>query len=486
MPAVDPKFKSAGRTRGLEIWRVNKFDLEVVPKEQFGNFFSGDAYIVLSTRSNDNWDVHFWLGKQCTQDEQGTAAIKTVELDDSLGGLPVQYREIQDHESPLFLSYFKNGIKYLQGGYASGFEHVVSEYKDWKPKLFHCKGKRNVRVSQVDCSLSSLNLGDVFILDQGLELYVWMPPKAGRLERVKGVNQAKNIRDQERAGRPKVTVLDQDWNTNPTFWKVFGGTEKVKQVKSAEAGGKDENFWRQNRQNITLYRVSDASGKLQITKIHQGGLNPKLLETNDAFIVDAVNGGVYVWIGKGCTMEERKKAQEYGKEYIKQQKRPAHTQIIRVLESAEPDCFRQWFTEWQGQLKGSKFEPKLFNVSNETGKLIVEEVANFTQSDLDVDDVMILDNLNVIYVWIGSGAEQAERDAAEKTAKKYLETDGIPRKKADIEILYQGKENPGFKKLFGKWDEKIWAKQEIDHKNLSKMLFRKDSGANSLPMLFAS
>lgn len=260
----------------------------------------------------------------------------------------------------------------------------------------------------------------------------------------------------------------------------------MKKIKSPEAGGKDENYWRENRQQITLYQVSDASGQLKVTKIHQGALNPKHLQTNDAFIVDAVNGGVFVWIGKGCTPAERKKAHQFGQEYIKQQKRPAHTQVVRVLEGAEPGCFTQWFSEWNTQLKGSKFDSKLFNVSNETGKLVIEEVANFGQEDLDIDDVMILDALNTIYVWVGAGANHAERDAAEKTAKKYLETDAVPRKKPQIEILHQGKETPGFKKLFGSWDDKLFAKQEHDYKNMRNLLFRQDSGAAAKPLVFAS
>ena len=93
-----------------------------------GKLFAGDSYILLSTvqkGSSLQWNLHFWLGSETSQDESGVAAYKTVELDDYLGGGPIQYRECMEHESDLFMSYFKTqGLEYLPGGVDSGFNKV--------------------------------------------------------------------------------------------------------------------------------------------------------------------------------------------------------------------------------------------------------------------------------------------------------------------------------------------------------------------------
>lgn len=60
-----------------------------------GRFFSGDCYVVqysYHTGSRDAHILYYWLGAHSGQEEQGTAALKAVELDEGLGGGAVQVR----------------------------------------------------------------------------------------------------------------------------------------------------------------------------------------------------------------------------------------------------------------------------------------------------------------------------------------------------------------------------------------------------------
>ena len=121
----------------------------------------------------------------------GTAALMTIELDDSFGGAGVQYREVMGHESPTFLSCFKNGLKYLDGGMASGFKEAKED--EYETRLLQVKGKRRPRVFQVPLRAASLNDGDAFILDAGMTIHVWAGEWCNRGERGAAIETARKI-----------------------------------------------------------------------------------------------------------------------------------------------------------------------------------------------------------------------------------------------------------------------------------------------------
>ena len=59
---------------------------------------------------------------------------------------------------------------------------------------------------------------------------------------------------------------------------------------------------------------------------------------------------------------------------------------------------------------------RLFHCSNASGRFRVEEVLDFTQQDLEEDDVMILDAWKELFVWVGESARKEEKHEAIKTA----------------------------------------------------------------------
>ncbi|KAG5671066.1 hypothetical protein PVAND_001281 [Polypedilum vanderplanki] len=349
---IPQAFINAGKTKGLEIWRIENFKVVAVQKNTYGQFHTGDSYIVLNTMENKNkqlsWDVHFWLGLETTQDEAGAAAIYTVQLDDALGGAPVQHREVQEQESQLFLGYFKSsgGIKYLPGGVASGFRKTEINAIGEK-RLFQVKGKKNVRVRQVDLTIGSMNKGDCFVLDAGNKVYIYVGPKAKRVEKMKATSFANQVRDEDHHGRSSVEIVDEFSNDvdKAHFFEVLG-SGSIEQVPDESVAEDDEAFERKEEAATTLSKVSDASGSLKVEQINQKPLKQEMLNTNDCFILDT-GSGIYVWIGKKSTEQEKKQAMSRAQGFIQTKKYPAWTKVTKINEFTETTPFKQYFFTWR-------------------------------------------------------------------------------------------------------------------------------------------
>jgi gelsolin len=337
--ASEKEFVGAGVKPGLEIWRVENrrtksdtpdFGVKRWPKEDYGSFFSGDSYLVLNTykvkvdgKETDKlaWDVHFWLGKESSQDEIGVAAYKAVELDDLLDDGPVQHREVQTAESPLFQSYFK-GIQYMEGGIASGFRQVKPE--EYKPRLFQVRqSAKSIRAFEVPVSVKSLNDGDTFILDAGLKVYSFIGTHSNAFEKSKGGALAHNIVSGRQGKSKSIPEPDDE------FWKIVGGTIKDVSPPLAEKPEKEEEAM--DTEKLKLYRLSDASGKLTFSKVAEGKLNATMFDSSDVFILDG-KLQIFVWVGKGASHGEKSQAMKFATEYMKAEGRPLTLPVTRISE----------------------------------------------------------------------------------------------------------------------------------------------------------
>ena len=97
--------------------------------------------------------------------------------------------------------------RYLPGGVESGFKKV--EKDKYEPRLLHVKGRRNIRVMQERLAWDAMNCGDVFILDLGLTIYVWNGREASRVEKIKALDVARRINDEERGARGKLVIMGE-------------------------------------------------------------------------------------------------------------------------------------------------------------------------------------------------------------------------------------------------------------------------------------
>uniref|UniRef100_A0A8B9LPA9 Macrophage-capping protein n=1 Tax=Astyanax mexicanus TaxID=7994 RepID=A0A8B9LPA9_ASTMX len=393
------EFEQAGKRTGLQIWRIENMELAPVPESLHGNFYVGDAYLILRTVKQKDvsfYDLHFWLGKECTQDESTAAAIFTVQMDDYLGGKPVQYRELQGCESTAFTSYFKGGITYKTGGVSSGFQHVVTNDLSAQ-RLFHIKGRRTVRATQVPLDWNSFNTGDCFIVDLGAIIYQWCGSKCNRFERLKATQVANSIRDNERNGRAQVVIVEDGHEPGVICMSQVLGD---KPTLPDEDDNDDIAADMSNRRMAKLYMVSDASGKMQVSLVsEENPFSQTHLLSDECFILDhGKSKMIYVWKGRNANPNERKEAMKTAEGFIQQMDPKCPTQIQVLPEGGETPIFKHFFKDWKER-----------DQSEGLGRVYVtERIARIQQVDFDASKLHESHQMAAQYNMVDDGSGETK------------------------------------------------------------------------------
>jgi len=315
----------------LQIWRIENFDKVPVEEKMYGQFYQGDSYVLLYTyldkAGRENYIIYYWQGNDSTQDEKGASAILATKLDDEYGGAPVQVRVIQNKEPDHFLSLFKGKFIVHKGGKGSGFKNSEQkdEYDTDGISLFHVRGTSslNTKATQVEEVAGSLNSNDCFVLVTPKVTYAWYGKYATGDER----NVAKSVAETLTVPSKVETVFEGSENDH--FWESLGGKGEYV-TKQAEVVPEFE---------PRLFQCSNASGNFDVEEIFD--FTQEDLISDDIMLLDAWSE-IFLWIGNGANVEEKKAALEMAINYLKQSpgdRNPDNTPILTVKQGFEPPLF---------------------------------------------------------------------------------------------------------------------------------------------------
>ncbi|KAI0990385.1 hypothetical protein GJ496_003427 [Pomphorhynchus laevis] len=197
---------------------------------------------------------------------------------------------------------------------------------------------------------------------------------------------------------------------------------------------------------------------------------------------------VYLWYGSNCRLSDIDNARQLAAIIAK------GINIVEVQEHVENKNFWKDISASGANIRicidpnrDYNYSARLFKCSNDKGYFSVSEKwADFSQDDLDDDDVMLLDTGNTIYIWIGQNASEMEIKLALKAAQTYyrhLQTAHRIRNKQNdsiIKFTAKNRECEEFTRCFHGWIKAKNLDQQKNHYyNTQRQLStRQQSNAN--------
>jgi hypothetical protein len=232
----------------------------------------------------------------------------------------------------------------MEGAIQFGFRFVKS-IQDYKPRLFEVRRcKKNVRVVEIEVKASAMNIGDVYILDAGTRVFLFIGEFSNAFEKMKGCSVAQSIVG-GRLGKAKFVP-----DINEEFWEILQGTlQDVKSIcdedeEEASVEEKEMDNRSIETENVLLYQLHFQQEEMKLEKIFEGPipLNKEDIFNHDCniYVIDC-NIHIFVWIGK--SLASKRNCLKIGLEYLKLQGKALVIPITRIIQGQRHDLFNGIF-----------------------------------------------------------------------------------------------------------------------------------------------
>nr|XP_050855846.1 supervillin isoform X1 [Vespula vulgaris] len=306
-------------TTSINVWHIDEFSHTLLDNLSNGQFYTGDSYIVRwmysvtitgrelsglqskhSAKGRDRSVYFIWQGKNASLNEQGAAALLTVELDNEQGP---QIRVVQGFEPAAFLNLFSGGMVIHMGKKAD-----KRCGQQWR--LYICRGtlESEVFLTEIPCSTRQLrSRGSFVLLDiKDAKIYVWHGSNALPHIRKNALFAADKIKDKrlEEFGLTfeiNLDILEINEGAEPEeFFNALGGMNKTLYISLKKDQIQDH--------TPRLFHFSSITKEFKVTEIlclHRGHLptpfpflQDELYQVNQPalFLLDNKNE-VWIWQG---------------------------------------------------------------------------------------------------------------------------------------------------------------------------------------------
>nr|XP_011748784.2 gelsolin [Macaca nemestrina] len=316
-----------------QIWRIEGSSKVPVDPATYGQFYGGDSYIILYNYRHGGRQgqiIYNWQGAQSTQDEVAASAILTAQLDEELGGTPVQSRVVQGKEPAHLMSLFggKPMIIYKGGTSREGGQTAPASTRLFQVRANSAGATRAVEVLP---KAGALNSNDAFVLKTPSAAYLWVGTGASEAEKTGAQELLRVLRAQP--------VQVAEGSEPDGFWEALGGKAAYRTSPRLKDKKMDAHPPR-------LFACSNKIGRFVIEEV-PGELMQEDLATDDVMLLDTWDQ-VFVWVGKDSQEEEKTEALTSAKRYIETDpaNRDRRTPITVVKQGFEPPSFVGWFLGW--------------------------------------------------------------------------------------------------------------------------------------------